>query len=206
VTRVDRHDDVIQQRERKPFTEQPLHEGKIKADAHAVLMPFTMEGRGWKQAAIIKVDVQAETTGGRRQLRGELALVVFIDRAVERAEILLHFVVKAIQLVFHYIAVGIIRSLRTSRGIFGRLVLSHCFAIVNQAKLRRCEECLRIERRRLIGNRRYLFSQAMQVFGERFRCFQPAGRQAVLQAREAVHRRQRGPQPFQVGLPSAEGL
>ena len=39
---INGHDHIVQEREREPIPEKALHQRKIKADAHAVLMAFAV--------------------------------------------------------------------------------------------------------------------------------------------------------------------
>ena len=108
VPRIHRHDHVVQERKCEPIAEEPLHEGEIKADAHAVLMTFAVEGTGREQSTFIEVNVKIELALARRQLRRELALVVFVDLAIVRAEIFLDLVVERVQLIIQDAAVGVV--------------------------------------------------------------------------------------------------
>ena len=93
VTGVYGHYYVIQERECELLTIQALHEGKIQTNPHAVLMPLTVISSRWKEAALVKVNVEIELTLTRAQLCGEVDFVLFINLPVERAEFLLNIVV-----------------------------------------------------------------------------------------------------------------
>ena len=43
VSSVHGHNDIIQERDREPISEEPLHKREIEADPHAVLVALAME-------------------------------------------------------------------------------------------------------------------------------------------------------------------
>jgi hypothetical protein len=135
VPRIDGHNHVVQKRKCKSIPEKPFHEREIKADAHAVLMALTVVGGGRKKTALVEIDVEIELAFARSELRGEHAFVVFVNRAIERAEVFLHLVVKRIQLLLQDAAVDVVGCLCESPCDLGRLVVSHGISVVAKAKL-----------------------------------------------------------------------
>src|ERR1035437_829056 len=106
VSGVHRHNHVVQKRKIESISEEPLHEREIKADAHTVLMALAMVSTGRKQTAFVEVDIEIELAFARGELRGELGLIVFVDRPIERAEVFLHVFIECVQLILHDAAVG----------------------------------------------------------------------------------------------------
>ena len=108
MSRINGHNNVVQKRDCELIAEQPLHEREIEADAHAVLMPLAVVRTRREKTSFIEVDIEVEFALAGRELRGELAFVVFVNRAIERAEVSLDCVVERIQLMFEHAAIGVI--------------------------------------------------------------------------------------------------
>src|SRR6185312_11888476 len=93
VARIDRHNDIVEQGKRKALGKQSFHQGEVKADSHAVLMPLAVIGNRREQTSIIKVHFKTKAALGWRKLRRKFRLVIIVNCAVVRAEILLDFTV-----------------------------------------------------------------------------------------------------------------
>src|SRR5258708_4767248 len=66
VASVNRHNDVIQERERELVAEQSLHKSQIEANPHAVLMAFAVVGAGRKEAPFVEINVEVELSSAGR--------------------------------------------------------------------------------------------------------------------------------------------
>src|SRR6202035_1514717 len=126
------------------------HERKIKANAHAVLMSLAVVSTGREKPTLIEVNIKIELALARCELRRELAFIVFVDLAIERAEVFLDLVVETIQFMVQHPAIGLVGRLCSIPCDFRRLVLSDGLSVIAVAKLRSCQECLRIKDRRLV--------------------------------------------------------
>jgi hypothetical protein len=87
------------------------------------------------------------------------------------------------------------------QAISAALLLSHRLPVVAEAKLRGCQECLRIESGRLVGLGLYVFGESLQALWQMPSVFPASRLSAGLSAREAVHGGKFGFQRFQTGLP-----
>ena len=204
---VNRHDDVVQQREGELRAEQPLHQREVEADAHPVLVPLAVVGGRRIQSALVKIDVKAKTPLGRGQLRREVGLVLAVDRAVKCAEVLLHLVIKRVELLFQHVAINRVGLLRSVHGDFRGLVLSHLFTVVAEAGLRRRQECLGIQCCGLVRLGFNNLRQGLQAFRERLRDGEPAGCKSRLLFPNSIDGRKDFPERIkdQSSMPTAAG-
>src|ERR1700730_6435862 len=76
VTRVDRHDDVVEKSESELGAEQALHKREIEANPHPVLVTLAMIGAWRKQAPLVKINAQIKLASAGRKFGGECALIV----------------------------------------------------------------------------------------------------------------------------------
>ena len=203
---VNRHDDVVQQREGELRAEQLLHQREVEADAHPVLVPLAVVGGRRIQSALVEIDIKVETSLGRRQLGREVGLVLAVDRAVERTEVLLYLVVKRVELLFQHVAISLVGPLRSVHGDLRGVVLSHHFTAVAEAGLRHRQECLGIQCCGLVWLGFNSLRQGLQVFREHLRNGEPTGRKSRLLFPNSIDGRKDSPERIEVSLPCRQQL
>lgn len=58
---VDRHQHIVEDGKRKSVAERVLHQCKIEAKPHAILMALAVVGPGRKSASSVKVDIEGQS-------------------------------------------------------------------------------------------------------------------------------------------------
>src|SRR5258706_122956 len=125
-------------------------------------MAFAVVSSGRKQAAFIEVDIKTEAAFAGRELCRERRFVLFVNRPIERAEVFLHLFIKSVQLILQDVTVGVVGGLCGSPCDLRRLVLSHCFPVITETKLRSRQKRLRIESFGLVWLGVHFLSQSLQ--------------------------------------------
>src|ERR1700686_4223937 len=129
---IDRHYDIVKESDRESFTQEGLHQRKIQAYAHAVLMAFAVKRSRREKTALVEVHREVEFALTRRELGRKFYFVAFVDGSIERAEIVLNTFVKRIQFCLHRTAVGVIGRLGGSALGLRTLVLAHRITVIIQ--------------------------------------------------------------------------
>jgi hypothetical protein len=129
---IDRHHDIVKESDREAFIQEVLHQRKIQAYAHPVLVAFAVKRSRREKTALVEVHRKVEFALTRRELGGKFYFVAFVDGSIERAEIVLNTFVKRIQFCLHRTAVGVIGRLGGFALGLRTLVLAHRITVIIQ--------------------------------------------------------------------------